>query len=394
MLLIGERHWHTKVVRLNTIEVDYILTTLQFCLDLCDMDISFVFSDKIKFRLARHLLFWLAMLVYQVLVDFIVPTFFEGAKYDALKDSFLLAMIYLPGQFVLTYMLLYFVIPQLLMKSKYVAGIVSIAVLCLLAGFANEVSYRIFTSGSVAFFPDSGKHSLGMHRILGVAGFAACIKYMKHWYEKNYVNSLLEKEKLMAELQTLKAQIHPHFLFNTLNNIYSITENTSKEASDMLMRLSALLRYILYECNKPVIRLGMEFKIIQDYIALESIRYKDLDIQMVFPPEADKYMIAPLLLLPLVENCFKHGTSKVIDQPWIKIEAVLKGSTLFVKLINGKPELPPDENSSPGIGLANVKKRLEFLYPQKHEIKILPEADVFVVTLKLELSGASTNTTV
>jgi hypothetical protein len=351
------------------------------------MDISFVFSNSLKFRIARHLVFWLVMFVYQAFVDFIVPTFFEGAKYNALLDAIHLVIIYMPGQLLLTYGLLYLVIPRFFLKGRYALGIAFIALLCLSAGILNEMSYRFFTSGSTAFFPSSGKHSLGMHRMLGVAGFASCIKFMKYWYEKTYINSLLEKEKLRAELQSLKAQIHPHFLFNTLNNIYSITENTSKEASSMITRLSTLLRYILYEGNKPTIRLGAEFKIIQDYIALESIRYdKNLDVQVDIPPQADQYMVAPLLLLPLVENCFKHGTSKLIEQPWIKIEGTIKDGTLFMKLINGKPDNPAPTESVQGIGLANVKKRLQLLYPDRHEIRILPEADVFVVTLKLVLS--------
>ncbi len=145
-----------------------------------------------------------------------------------------------------------------------------------------------------------------------------CSLYQVHevLVRKRYVNSILEKEKLNAELQSLKAQVHPHFLFNTLNNIYGVVENTSPQGSDMILRLSALLRYILYECNNPFIRLGQEFKIIHDYIALERARYSDtLDLQVELPGNVDGCLIAPLLLLPLVENCFKHGTSRVLEHP-------------------------------------------------------------------------------
>jgi LytS/YehU family sensor histidine kinase len=232
----------------------------------------------------------------------------------------------------------------------------------------------------------AGKNSLGMHRVLGVAGFAACIKFMKYWYEKQNINTILEREKLKAELQSLKAQIHPHFLFNTLNNIYAVTQNSSPEASDMIHRLSALLRYILYECNKPEIGLTQEFKIIGDYISLERIRYSEnLDLHIQFPTNTDHLLIAPLLLVPLVENCFKHGTSRMLDQPWINIQAEVKGNILNVRLINSKPDLIPSEKNDSGIGLSNVKKRLELLYPGKFDLKILPEADSFVVALKLEL---------
>ena len=350
------------------------------------MDTPFVFSNDLKFRLARHAAFWTVMIVYQSGVDFIVPTFFEGAQYDVLRHSFQLVIVYLPGQLILVYSLLYFIIPQYLLKSRYVSSILLLIVSCVLAGLVNEFSYRFLSNETFMLFPATGKHSLGMHRVLGVAGFASCIKFMKYWYEKEYLNSILEKEKLKAELQSLKAQVHPHFLFNTLNNIYSVTQDTSPQASDMLLRLSALLRYILYECNKPEIKLTQEFKIMNAYISLESIRYSEkLDVNIQFPENTENLLIAPLLLLPLIENCFKHGTSKMLDQPWINIQADLKENILSIKLINSKPDRAPSDDVPDGIGLSNVRKRLELLYPGKYDLKIIPEADLFVVALKIEL---------
>ncbi|HEY9048533.1 MAG TPA: histidine kinase [Ohtaekwangia sp.] len=356
------------------------------------MDISFVFSNELKFRLARHAAFWGVMIAYQWLVDFIVPAFLEGASYAIAHESFFLSIVYLPGQLLLTYGILYIVIPRCLLQSRYIAGAGFVILFCVLAGVSNEFSYRFFTSGPHPLVLFSDKHSLGLHRMLGVAGFAACIKYMKYWYEKKYLNSVLEKEKLKAELLSLRAQIHPHFLFNTLNNIYSVTEKTSPVASEMLLRLSALLRYILYECNKQEILLMQEFKMVHDYLALETVRYaKDLDIQIDLPADTGNYLITPLLLLPLIENCFKHGVSKMIDQPWVNIRAELKEDILQVKIMNGCKESEPGNNGhdhygSEGIGLINVRKRLALLYPGKHELKVFSEPGVFVVSLKLELN--------
>ena len=342
---------------------------------------------SIKFRLARHIAFWIALLFYQIAVEFIIPTFLEGATYNVLKAALGVAFAYLPGQFILVYSLLYFIIPKHFLKSRYFSGILLVNLFIILAALANEFSYQLLTSKSIVYFPSGGMHSLGMNRVLAAGGLASFIRVMKFWFEKKYHNTQLEKEKLAAELQILKAQIHPHFLFNTLNNIYSITQNTSPEASDMLLRLSALLRYILYECNLPEIRLTQEFKIINDYISLESIRYgKTLDVNIKLPENTDNHQIAPLLLLPLIENCFKHGTSKMLDQPWINIQADLKENILIVKLMNSRPEYVASESSHSGIGLSNLQKRLEFIYPGKYDLKILPENDIFVVVLKLELS--------
>lgn len=351
------------------------------------MDIPFVFSNKLQFKLLRHIVFWGLMLTYQVTLDSIVSTFFEEATYDAFKQSLHIAIAYLPGQFILVYTLLYFIIPRYTLKAKYLSTAVLVLLTLVLAGFANELSYRIATSASVNFFPAGGLHSLGVHRTLGVGGLAAFIRITKFWYQNRYLNSRLEKEKLEAELQILKAQIHPHFLFNTLNNIYSITQNTSSEASDMLLRLSALLRYILYECNLAEIPLSQEFKVINDYILLESIRYgKSLDVSTKWPENADHFLVTPLLLLPLIENCFKHGTSKMLDQPWINVQAELKENILCIKLMNSRPRYIDSSGENTGIGLINVKKRLDYLYPEKYELKVLPETDMFVVILKIELS--------
>src|SRR5258706_2926034 len=354
------------------------------------MGISFVFSNETKFRLARHAAFWILMIIYQGGVDFVVSTFFEGAQHNVLKEAFLLVIAYMPGQIILVYSLLYGIIPRYFLKSRYVSGVLLLILFCALAGLANDLSHRLAFNESFMLFPSPGKHSLGMHRVFGAGGYEACIKFMKYWYEKESLNIILEKEKIQAELQLLRAQVHPHFLFNTLNNIYSVAQKASPEASDMILRLSDLLRYILYECNKPEVSLTQEFKIINDYISLESIRYnKNLDIHVRLPENTDSLLIAPLLLVPLIENCFKHGTSKVLDQPWINVQADLKENVLNFKLINSKPNQIESSRPHNGIGLSNVRKRLDLLYPGKYDLKILPEADLFVVALKLELHNIS-----
>jgi len=210
---------------------------------------------------------------------------------------------------------------------------------------------------------------------------------MKYWYDNEYRKTVLQREKLDAELHSLKAQLHPHFLFNTLNNIYSITENTSPLGSDMVLRLSELLRYMLYECDHSFVTLSQECKMIEDYIALEKMRYRQLDCSVQLPAATEKALIVPLLLLPLVENCFKHGASQLLRQPWIKIQAELKANILTVKLINGKPASKTAAGPTDGIGLTNLKKRLELLYTGKHELSILAEEDVYIVNCKIDLQN-------
>lgn len=351
------------------------------------MNLSYALSSDIKSRIVRHICFWIIISVFHGGVDFMIPSSLKESQQESLIEAIQLAIAFLPGQFVLVYGLLYFVIPEFFLKSKHFTSILLLMLLLLLAGLVNKLSYNFFYSEIFPPLSSPGVHSFGMHRTLGTGSTAACIKFMKYWYEKKYINSILQREKIHAELQALKAQVHPHFLFNTLNNIYSITQGKSSEASDMLLRLSTLLRYILYECNLSEVPLSQEFKIIKDYIQLESVRYgKNLDVNTKLPENANHHLISPLLLLPLIENCFKHGTSKVLDQPWINIQAELKENILNIKLMNSKPEFVTYGNEHTGIGLRNVKKRLELLYAGKYELKIIPAADIFVLMLRLELS--------
>ena len=177
----------------------------------------------------------------------------------------------------------------------------------------------------------------GLRGAITIGGLAAAIKLMKYWYIKEQRNLQLQKENAEAGLQLLKAQIHPHFLFNTLNNIYSYTQNTSPSASKMITGLSDMLRYILYEGNQPLVPLHKELQMIQDYINLEKIRYGNrMELHVDLPENTHGLFIAPLLLLPLVENCFKHGTSNMLEQPWINLEISIQGKQMQMKLLNGK----------------------------------------------------------
>jgi LytS/YehU family sensor histidine kinase len=224
----------------------------------------------------------------------------------------------------------------------------------------------------------------GLRGGITVGGMAAAIKLMKFWYVKEQRNLQLQKENISAQLQLLKAQVHPHFLFNTLNNIYSSTQVTSPEGANMIMGLSALLRYMLYECNQPLVPLTREVKMLEEYIALEKIRYgNNLDINVELPTAETGVSIAPLLLLPFVENSFKHGTSNMLEQPWISLTITVEGDWLKMKLLNGMAG--EDKKGPCGIGLKNVRQRLAFLYPDKHTLSITSEEEIFIVNLKLLL---------
>jgi hypothetical protein len=310
------------------------------------------------------------------------------------------AIFMVPSLF-LAYVLMYLVIPKLILPGKYFWAITSILIVifftvglsALLSIFvidhlrhlnADALSPLIAREPHPEFYVQFGVAMLaGLRGSITVGGVAAAIKLLKCFYEKQQSALLLEKEKVHAELQILKAQLHPHFLFNTLNNIYSFTQDVSDKASGMILALSQVLRYILYDCNRPLVSLDQELAMIKEYLALETTRYSkglEMTVQLPVPSE---FLIAPLLLLPFIENSFKHGASQMIEKPWISIAVEIKDYELWMKLINGKS--PVTHETVPGIGIMNVRKRLELLYPGKHSLVINDEDEMYIVNLKLSL---------
>src|SRR4029078_6526741 len=170
-----------------------------------------------------------------------------------------------------------------------------------------------------------------------VVGFALAIKLLKRWYLKQKETEQLVREKINGELQLLKAQVHPHFLFNTLNNIYSFIINDSNDATEALKKLSTLLRYIIYECDQPLVQLEKELKMIRDYIDLEKIRYgKNFNMKLQVRGNASNKMICPLILIPFLENSFKHGASQMLAHPWVNLDLVIEDQFLNFNLSNSK----------------------------------------------------------
>jgi LytS/YehU family sensor histidine kinase len=155
----------------------------------------------------------------------------------------------------------------------------------------------------------------------------------------------------------------------------------------MVEGLSNMLRYILYEGEKPLVTLKQELLMINEYINLEKIRYGNkLDVHVLMPDKVDDIYIAPLLLLPFVENCFKHGASNMLQNPWINLTVEIKDTVLVMKLMNGKEPLKGNGQNKAGIGINNVKQRLDLLYKNKYELQIREDEEVFVVDLKVELT--------
>ena len=285
--------------------------------------------------------------------------------------------------------------PRYLLKSKHFKFLLGI----LFLGFAlAEISHfiygKVFPLGENDFIPFTrGTNSnnwwasiaAGPLSAIKIIAAAVIIKLFKRWWLKHKESQKLEREKIDAELQLLKAQIHPGFLFNTLNNIYAYALAGSPRASEMLLKLSDLLSYMLYECDKGLVPLQKEIDMMKEYMALEKIRQgENLEMEVKVKGEVGNKLIAPFLLLPFIENSLKYCNS-MPEKSWITLEIKVEENSYFVKLING---IPPEINNQSdffGNGLANVQKRLNLLYPEKHELRINAEAEMFLVHLKIQI---------
>ncbi|HVE60983.1 MAG TPA: histidine kinase [Chitinophagaceae bacterium] len=363
---------------------------------------DFIFSERRNDRIKQHLLFWGIWYPYITLTHAANPmgypemAFFRNPLYT-FSESFFVVF----GQFPTVYVMLYLIFPKFILKNRYLAGLVWIIVLWFLCGALNLVLLgKVMQPFLAMILPPENIPAAS--RVPGMSFFMAVIatnkgaftitasalmlKFGKHWYHHQHRSLQLQKENTQAQLQLLTAQVHPHFLFNTLNNVYSKTQKESPEGSQMIMGLSDLLRYILYEGRKSLVPLDKELQMILEYINLEKIRYGNkLDLHYLVTDKTKDIYIAPLLLLPFVENCFKHGTSNMLQNPWINLTIELKDTTLVMKLMNGKSNTNENVERKPGIGIDNVRKRLDFLYKDKHELQIREEEEVFIVELQIEL---------
>jgi sensor histidine kinase YesM len=375
-----------------------------------------VFSNRRSIRFRRHLLFWTAWWFY-LTVTYLIPTNWIPAwnlhaptphidKYGTFpailritSSAIMLCIVHMG----LVYSILYFILPRYLSKNK--SWLLTTLLLLLLIAFIGFINYfnfvlSFYLSTRVGYFPKMPGMDFTIRawsrQILfnypTVVGFALAIKLLKNWYLKQKETAQVAREKINAELQLLKAQVHPHFLFNTLNNIYSFIINDSPAATEAIKKLSNLLRYIIYECNQPLVKLEKELKMIKGYIDLEKIRYgESFNMSLQIRGNPINKMICPLLLIPFLENSFKHGASQMLTHPWVNLDIVIEEQELYFNLSNSKPTLTGEKTVIKGLGLSNVKKRLAILYPGTYSLNITDDVMSFSVSLKVPLFKPNEN---
>lgn len=218
---------------------------------------------------------------------------------------------------------------------------------------------------------------------------SAVLRVIMDWWRYQYEKQLLMTQTMQSELRFLKSQINPHFLFNTLNNLYALTLKKSDKAPDIVLKLSEIMRYMLYECNEKRVLLTKEIQYIHNYLDLERLRQPvAADIRFTTEGRISEQLVAPLLFVPFLENSFKHGLNHHMHGGgFVRLHLRVEGNHLDFSIENSKPErLPRQEHPhSGGIGLANVRQRLKMLYPENHRLEVQNEPHRYAVHLHLKM---------
>lgn len=336
-----------------------------------------------------HIIFWT--------IYFIFNTLRWSSIHNDLIYSLKTNIIGFPIHIALAYFNVYYLMPKFVYTKKYITYVVYIIAALVLMLFVkyNLTYYLVSPVVMPEIAPDVSNLTLNyaIQTMVGefyVICFVTAIKITVGRLRENNRLYELEKRQLKTELRFLRTQVSPHFFFNTLNNIYSLTLEKSDKAPEVVLKLSELMRYLLYATKKRKQDLKKEVTCVQNYIDLERIRFDgSLKVNFNIEGDLDNCVIAPMLLIPIVENCFKHGANKNIDDTHIRIDLKIVGDFMHFRAVNTIPQKIDKKKKkikAGGIGLYNIKKRLDLGYKKSdYELSIFEKDNMFNVLLKLKV---------
>ena len=331
-------------------------------------------------KIIIHLLFWFYML------NQLLYPFYIGSVKD--KD-FWTGTLFTLALNVINFYLVYFALPFLMkIRFKPIAilfGIMLVVIISPLRFFVERFFWQLVVCDQ-EFLKSSSKewffNNLRLSFIMGI--YALLIKFVIDWFDAQRMKAELQTQNKASELALLRSQVNPHFLFNTLNNIYSLVYKKSDEAPEAVMKLSSIMRYMLYDANSNQVPLEKEIEYLVSFIELQKLRTKEQDfLELFITGNPAGHTIAPMLLIPFVENAFKHG-HKQGPLPWIRVRLQIDETRINFKVINNfKPSLTIQKDDVKGIGLHNIQRRLELLYPGRHSLNLTENETHFTIQLEI-----------
>ncbi len=333
-------------------------------------------------KLLNHTLF--QQLLFWSLSFFLLHRLFTREGDNGLTDIYFTILFHLP--LLLTVYGNYYLVKQFFIKNRklsfYLLGIACLIVF--------SVGFHYLTFDVLADWIFSGYYFVSFYEIRAIVEFVVSYAIIstllflsKNWFRLKEQQLALEKENHRVKLASLKAQINPHFLFNSLNNIYGITTAENKLGRDYLLKLSDALRYMIYDTTESFVPLEKEIDYLKNYVALEKLRL-EAGTKIGFQTEGtfSGYLIAPLILLPIVENCFKYFNT---EHPFVNISLNMKNELFTIEAINSKrAEIG---RQSGGLGLTNLKNRLQLIYPDKHQLTITDKPNSYTISLAINLEN-------
>jgi two-component system, LytTR family, sensor histidine kinase AlgZ len=332
-----------------------------------------------------HASFWAVYISFFV---YYVSSFQEGPDIDWGRIIFIVA-VHMVGAILISYINYFYFLPKLLFQKK-----IGMFILVFVGAFSIIVFTRLQLE---RYFTELyfGEHDyLYRPRFvvqlvfsnLSIVIFVSLLRFAADWLDLQTTRKEIEKEKLTAELNFLKAQVNPHFLFNTLNNLYYLAYSKSDNTPEVIEKLSRMMRYMIYDSNYPQVQLSKEIDYMQNYISLEKLRLSDkVKINFLIEGEIDTVRITPLILITFLENAFKHGVTSTSKESWIEVSLVCKQDSLQFIVSNSKGNGIKTEEKS-GIGLQNVKRRLDLSYPGKYKLDMKELDNEYRVNLSLDFT--------
>ncbi|MEQ9415879.1 MAG: histidine kinase, partial [Cyclobacteriaceae bacterium] len=289
---------------------------------------------------------------------------------------------------VISYINYFYLLPQLLERKNILGYLVKFILLFTLVIIIRiELNrYLLEMQHFRTGYMDSARFVMQVvTNNLFIVIFIGMLRFAQDWFELEAKRKEIEHEKLVAELNFLKAQINPHFLFNTLNNLYYLAYSKSDNTTEVIDKLSKMMRYMIYDSNHSKVLLSKEIEYMKNYVSLERLRLNnEIPIEFEVKGNLDDCQIAPLIFITFLENAFKHGVSNAKEDCWVKVLVEVNGKECIYTVENSKVPRQQEEGKS-GIGLSNIKRRLELSYPNDHELQVKNLKDSYFVQLKLNL---------
>ena len=345
-------------------------------------DFKNINKDLIKSKGFLHFSFWLLLYFFLILIDEDnYPMWFVMIRH----------LIDLIFYIVIVYINILYLIPAFLQKKRPFIYLISLMLFVFLLSPIHLFSLLMIFKSS----PEDSEYILNNKEIISLinlfVGFASTVyKILTDWLVHQNEKMALERQNLQSELKFLKSQINPHFFFNTLNNLYALTLKKSDLAPEIVLRLSEMMRYMLYESNEKMVSLEKEVNYIKNYLELEKLRQGDrFEINFIITGEIADQKIAPLVFIPFLENSFKHGLDNQIKSGFVNIDLKLLEDSIELIIENSNPtkvQLKKKMKKSGGIGLENVKRRLKLIYSNKHKLEIVEKPHAFRVFLYIKLN--------